>query len=61
VNVSIPTFTEGTTDIAGGTGSEVQYKFVINQPAWLGNNGVGAGGAQNARSTATVAQSCPSL
>ncbi|HXG46220.1 MAG TPA: hypothetical protein VNO52_01230, partial [Methylomirabilota bacterium] len=40
---------EGTVDIAGSAGSQVQYKFVINQ---AGNlvwevNGVGPNGAQN--------------
>ena len=44
-----PNIYEGARDIAGATGSLVQYKFVINQPGtqvWE-NNGVGPGGAQN--------------
>jgi hypothetical protein len=39
---------EGTVDLAGAPGSQVQYKFVINQAGllvWEGN--VGPGGAQN--------------
>jgi hypothetical protein len=49
VNASNPNLYEGTIDIGGATGSEIQYKFVINQAGtqlWE-NNGVGPGGAQN--------------
>lgn len=49
VNASNPNIYEGTIDIAGSAGSQVQYKFVINQAGtqvWE-NNGVGPGGAQN--------------
>jgi len=48
-NVSNPNIYEGTIDIGAATGSQVQYKFVINQAGtqvWE-NNGVGPGGAQN--------------
>jgi hypothetical protein len=48
-SVPNPNIYEGTVEIGGGTGSEVQYKFVINQAGvqvWE-NNGVGPGGAQN--------------
>jgi hypothetical protein len=40
---------EGTTDIAGATGTEIQYKFVINQSGSLvwESDGVGPGGANN--------------
>jgi hypothetical protein len=48
VNASNPNIYQGTIDVAGGAGSQVQYKFVINQSGaqvWEGN--VGPGGAQN--------------
>ena len=48
-SLSNPNIYEGTRDIPGATGSEVQYKFVMNQAGtqvWE-NNGVGPGGAQN--------------
>jgi len=48
-STSNPNIYEGAIDIAGSAGSEVQYKFVINQSGtqvWE-NNGVGPGGAQN--------------
>jgi hypothetical protein len=40
---------EGTTEIAGGSGTQVQYKFVINQSGSLiwESDGVGPGGANN--------------
>ena len=44
-----PNIYEGARDIAGATGTEIQYKFVINQSGTLvwESNGVGAGGANN--------------
>jgi hypothetical protein len=47
-SLSNPNLYEGTRDISGTTGSQIQYKFVINQTGaqvWEGN--VGPGGAQN--------------
>jgi hypothetical protein len=40
---------EGTVEVSGGTGSQVQYKFVFNKSGTLvwENNGVGTNGAQN--------------
>jgi len=40
---------QGTANVSGTPGAEVQYKFVINQAGTLlwENNGVGPGGAQN--------------
>jgi hypothetical protein len=48
-NSSNPNLYEGTRDIAGAVGSQVQYKFVINQSGtqvWE-VDGVGPGGVQN--------------
>ena len=48
-NGSNPNIYQGTVEVGGAAGSEVQYKFVINQvgvQVWE-SNGVGTGGAQN--------------
>ena len=61
-NSSNPNLYEGTRDIAGSAGSQVQFKFVINQSGtqvWE-NNGVGPGGAQNrALNLPATAQTLP--
>jgi len=49
VNASNPNLYEGTIDAGGSAGTQVQYKFVINQAGtqvWE-NDGVGPAGAQN--------------
>jgi hypothetical protein len=48
-SLSDPNIYEGTRDIAGTAGSQVQYKFVINQAGTLfwEVDGLGPGGAQN--------------
>jgi hypothetical protein len=48
-NSSNPNVYEGTRDITGAMGNQVQYKFVINRAGTLAweNDGVGPGGAQN--------------
>jgi hypothetical protein len=61
-SASNPNIYEGTRDIAGGAGSEVQFKFVLNQSGTLvwENNGVGPGGAQNrAFNLSATAQTLP--
>jgi hypothetical protein len=44
-----PDLYQGTVEVNGSAGTQVQYKFVINQAGTLvwENNGVGPGGAQN--------------
>jgi len=61
-NLADPNVYEGTAEIVGTPGSQVQYKFVINRSgtAVWENDGVGPGGAQNrAFNVPSAAQTLP--